>query len=495
MTEYPPFPFEKSEAGQTLESKEEIRKRIDALITKEDAMIQELIAKNPYIKNKHFEQLLTAIVLTTALAVGGMKESLGESATAFAAESSAPAVVSAEKAPETQNELGGVPIIEIQSLIEKRYLYPVDTSQCRTLSLENISSCLDEYSGYESPEPQKRLTSGDYSGVGAFFKKNTDGKIFVFDVPEELPATRAGLRRGDRVISIRNAEDQTELMADDFSLDNFLLTIRGKEKSKVWLTVEREGAIIALPVIERAHILGQRTFSRQELPNGIGYVRFPYFMPFVADGFEETLKQLQETGHLRALVLDLRENQGGLQNEAFRIMRYFVASGNPEEIIITKQYKDRETVIRLENAYVMDAQSNTKMGSGISIQCPTIILINNRTKSSSEIVADVLHESGRAILVGTQSSGKAVEQTTFPLSNGAYLKLTTAKLLYGERRHDIHTKGIIPDVSIAWEKKDGQSDAEFMAEHLKNLGNPEKDPQLKKALEILQEKITQSSAQ
>lgn len=496
MTEYPLFPFETSEAGEPLENKEEVCKRIETLLAKEDAMLQELIAKNPHNESGHFRQFLTAIVLTTALAVGGMKEALGES---IPSRENVPQKIeeilseqSDTETRESKERLKG----EVLGLIERYYLYSVDGEKFRHASLEDLSlnsgaGYLDKYSGIESPERGKRLTSTEsYGGIGANFQE-IDGEIFIIGVNPQGPAEQSGIRAGDKMISIQDETGEWRTNHKN-SLNDFLAHIRGKEKSHVTATVEREGVHESFSIERTATRF--ETVKKKILDNGIGYIRISQFAASSAKDFLTAFEFFQQHGGDKGLILDLRNNSGGLGRIAFEIVLPFLT--DPEAIALTEQYKDVEKITRVREIPDTIVALNPKsvpdkvfLKSGIWADVPIEILLNKKSLSASETVADILHTSGKAVIVGETSGGKNVAQQTFYLSNGMVLRLTISKLLYGEQKHDIHKQGISPDISIAWEKKDGQSDAEFIAEHLRNLGDPEKDPQLKTALEVMRAKI------
>lgn len=296
-------------------------------------------------------------------------------------------------------------------------------------SLKGMLGSLDPHSQFLDPEEYKELkteTQGKFGGLGIEISVR-DGLLTVITPIEDTPAWKAGIKAGDRIVKIENE------LTKDMTLDDAVKKLRGKPGTTVNITVLREEAVKILEfsiVREIIHI--QDVKNTQILTDKIGYVRLVEFREDSAEEFHKALENLTGQG-ADSLILDLRNNPGGLLNVAIKITEEFLPEG--EIIVSTKgRHPSQDTITYSANKDHV-------------INWPIVVLINEGSASGSEILAGALKDNKRAITLGTTSFGKGSVQSVIPLPDGSGLRLTTSKY-FTPSGISIHGKGITPDVVV-----------------------------------------------
>lgn len=335
------------------------------------------------------------------------------------------------------------PIGNVLDEILKSYVYEPDLNEVVEGGLKGMMNSLDEHSSYISPEIYKELTDetqGEFDGIGVTIQLDENGNIMVFQPIEGSPAAKAGVHANDRIIRIDDVSTKGMSLAEAAQL------IKGPRGTVVKLTVLRpaveEGAdneIIEID-IKRGKIPLESIVEARVLDEGIGYVRLSDFKRTTQEELRKCLKELDEQG-MKSLVLDLRWNPGGLLDASVDVCSLFL---EPNTLVTYTKERDLETGELKE-----DMMLYTKGGPAEPMSFPLVILVNQFTASSSEIVTGALQFYKRAIIVGHRTFGKGSVQTIIPLRRpaGSALRLTTA-LYYTPAEVTIHKQGILPDVEV-----------------------------------------------
>ena len=281
----------------------------------------------------------------------------------------------------------------------------------------------DPYALFYGPdgyEAFKEFTDGSFSGIGVWLKKKT-GRLEIVSVLPSSPAVEAGLERGDVIRSVAGEA------VDQMSVDDAVTRIKGPEGSRVELSVLRDGRALDF-ALTRANIDLPNVVARMEA-GGLGYIRLFGFSNGVGQQVRERVMSLIERG-AEGIVLDLRDNGGGLFTEAIAVASVFIEEGE----IVT--YRERSAP---DVTYRAEGEAHEAI--------PLVVLVNEGTASASEIVAAALQDRDRGILVGVQTYGKGSVQEVIPLRDASALKLTTGAYLTPDGR-DINGRGIEPDVEV-----------------------------------------------
>jgi len=296
-------------------------------------------------------------------------------------------------------------------------------------SLKGMLSALDPHSQFLDPEEYKELkseTEGKFGGLGIEITIK-DGLLTVITPIEDTPAWREGIKAGDIIVKI---EDE---LTKDITLGDAVKKLRGKPDTSIAITVlrESESKILEFKIIrEIIHI--QDVKHTQILTDGIGYIRLTEFREDSAKDFKKGLDDIKQQG-ANSLILDLRNNPGGLLNVAINITEFFLPYG--ETVVSTKGR-------RLSQNTVTKSTNRTDV-----FDWPMVVLINEGSASGSEILAGALKDNKRAIILGTTSFGKGSVQSVIPLPDGSGLRLTTSKY-FTPSGESIHNKGIKPDIEV-----------------------------------------------
>ena len=252
---------------------------------------------------------------------------------------------------------------------------------------------------------------------------------------EGTPAYRAGIHSGDRIVKIEG------LSTKDMQLTDAVKRMRGKPGTKITITIVREGWTEPkdFPIVREQ--IRVQSVKNQELEPGIEYIRLRQFQEQTAGDLEAALEKYTKDGKIQGLILDLRNNPGGLLTSSVEVTEKFIDSGR---LVVYTEGRVRNQNMRF--------QANSKK---VYTDFPMVVLVNQGSASASEIVAGALQDWGRAVVIGTQTFGKGSVQTIIPLSDGSGLRLTTAKYFTPKGR-SIHGKGITPDIIVELPKPPGR---------------------------------------
>jgi carboxyl-terminal processing protease len=315
--------------------------------------------------------------------------------------------------------------------VRANYVRPVQDSELIDAAIQGMVSSLDPHSSYmdaKSYGDMQITTRGQFGGVGIEVTQE-DGLIKVISPIDGTPASRAGIKTGDRIAAI----DGNSIAG--LALNEAIDKMRGPAGSKITLTILRDGEKKPFDVtLTRAIVSVDAATSRRE--GDIGYVRLPGFNEQTAEGLEKAVRELKKQigPGLKGYVLDLRNNPGGLLDQAIQVSDDFLNSG---EIVSTR------------GRHAEDTQRYDAKGGDITDGKPVVVLINGGTASASEIVSGALQDHKRATIIGMTSFGKGSVQTIIPLGEGGgALRLTTARY-YTPSGHSIQAQGIIPDIQVA----------------------------------------------
>ena len=320
-------------------------------------------------------------------------------------------------------------------------------------ALKGMLATLDPYSQFLDPDSYNELkvdTEGEFGGLGIEITIKEDLLTIISPI-DDTPAFRAGLASGDRIVKIDGE------ITRGITLLDAVKKLRGKPGTKVALTVFHEGGTELKEVtLERAIIKMESVREANLLESHIGYIRLSDFREKTPEDLLAAIKKLKDQ-QMEGLILDLRNNPGGLLDVAVTVAEYFL---DRNQLIVT-------TKGRLHN----QNQEMRARADGLANQVPMVVLINEGSASASEILAGAIQDHRRGIVLGTRSHGKASVQTIFPLKDGSALRLTTSKYFTPSGR-SIHGHGIDPDVEVPFERppaedkekdksKDGQAEEIF----------------------------------
>jgi len=372
------------------------------------------------------------------------------------------------------------------ALIEEQYPEPKTTKDLVYGAIQGTVGTLDPHSSFMTPEEFRELqieTKGKFSGIGIEITLK-DRVLTVVSPIEGTPAYQAGLKAGDQIVKINGASTKNMTLLDAVK------TIRGPKGSKVTLTVNREGFPQPKDFVITREIIPIRSVKARILDDGIGYIRVSNFQDQTDHDLEAYLKKMkQRLVPFKGLILDLRNDPGGLLEQAVRVADEFLKSG----LIVYTEGRSRNQNMRFY------ARAGNE---GKSATVPMVVLINEGSASASEIVAGALKDQKRALIVGTKSFGKGSVQTIIPLEDGSALRLTTA-LYFTPSGVTINDKGIQPDVVVEERKPPANESLqklrdELLSQHMRREGltdkpwnqpitpaELDKDPQLQRAVELL----------
>ncbi len=343
----------------------------------------------------------------------------------------------------SNNRSVSVPLKDIQrfsTVIMQIKRFYIDTVKDDTLfenAMKGMVSSLDPHSAYLDEDDLKDLqtaTTGKFGGIGVEIIPES-GYIKVISPLDDTPAYKAGMKPGDLIIRIDNKLIKEMTMREAINL------IRGKRGSHVALTILRKGEKKPLKLLVKRDVIKVQTIKSKLLAKGYGYIRIAFFQTPAKQDLRNAISNLekQSGGPLKGLVLDLRNNPGGLLDAAIDVADTFL------DLNQLKQYGG---LIVYTKGRIPRADIKAKATPGdIVHEVPMVVLINEGSASASEIVAGALQDYKRAIVMGTRSFGKGSVQTVFPIDNTTALKLTTA-LYYTPSGRSIQATGIVPDVIV-----------------------------------------------
>ncbi|MGH7964096.1 MAG: S41 family peptidase, partial [Candidatus Binatia bacterium] len=317
---------------------------------------------------------------------------------------------------------------DVLAIVQKHYVEETGTQKLVEGAINGMLNALDPHSAYLTPELYKELqvdTEGSFGGLGIEITSR-DGLLTVVSPIEDTPAYRAGVKAGDQIIKIEGE------LTKDMSLVEAVKKMRGPRGSKVMISIRREGAPRLIDFSLTREIIRVQSVKARALEKGYGYVRLTQFQDRTNTDLEAALNSLTtENKKLDGLVLDLRNNPGGLLSQAVKVTDLFLDSGM---IVYTEGRLDNQ-----KQKYFAHAGGYTEF--------PIVVLVNGGSASASEIVAGALQDHGRAVVLGTKTFGKGSVQTILPLESGAALRLTTA-LYFTPNGRSIQVTGVTPDITL-----------------------------------------------
>jgi carboxyl-terminal processing protease len=379
---------------------------------------------------------------------------------------------------------------EVLTQVQKHYVEDVKAKELVQGAIRGMLATLDPHSAYMTPDMYKEIqveTKGEFGGVGIQIGVK-DNRLAVIAPIEGTPAQKAGIRAGDFITKVN---DET---TKDLTLMEAVQRMRGPKGTKVVLTIQRDGSTDPMVFTLVRDIIRIESVRSKVIENNISYIRLTQFQESTAKDLSRALKQFRDQ-KLQSVVLDLRNNPGGLLTSAVEVSEQFVGPGKLIVYIKSRDGRKDEYISRSKDA---------------PEEYPMIVLVNEGSASASEIVAGALQDWGRAVIIGATTFGKGSVQTILPLADGSGLRLTTAKY-YTPKGRSIQSTGITPDIvvkaqpAVAKAEKDEPGKAGKPKEQggatprigdesaPKNNGATpefgetpiEEDPQLQKAIELL----------
>jgi carboxyl-terminal processing protease len=377
-------------------------------------------------------------------------------------------------------------------MVKKNYVDEVDSQTLIQGAINGMIKSLDPHSAFMTPDIYKELeveTQGRFGGIGIEITILKDVLTVVSPI-EDTPAFNEGVKSGDQIIKIDGKSTK------DITIMEAVKKLRGPKDTKVTITIMRENMAKPKDITLTRAIIQIKSVKAKTFEDNIGYIRIASFQERTGDDLRKALKEnTEKLKPMKGLVLDLRNDPGGLLVQAIEVSDMFLKSG----IIVSTRGRTKN----------MESKVMAK-DNGDEITCPIVVLVNEGTASAAEIVAGALQDNGRALIVGTQTFGKASVQTIIPLEDGSALKLTTARY-YTPNGRSIQAEGIKPDIIVkyirpaedtenGWDerirekdlkghikpaKEDGTKLEEIQAKETRDTYDVTKDNQLKTAIDIL----------
>ena len=323
---------------------------------------------------------------------------------------------------------------EVLEKINKEYVDEINQSESMDSAIDGLLQSLDPYSSYMPPEIFSEMqteTSGEFGGLGIEVGMEA-GVVKVISPIDDTPASRAGIKSGDYIVKINADQVQGKSLSEAVDL------MRGPVGSSIELTIRRRGEKKALTFNIVREIIEIQSVKADLIDKNIGYIRLTSFNENSSDQIKKRIKDLEKNKSVKAYILDLRNNPGGLLSQAISISDFFLNNG---EIVSTKSRKVSE------NRKWFAKKGDLTDGKTL------IVLINYGSASASEIVAGALKDHKRAILLGENSYGKGSVQSIIPLKNNGAIRLTVAKY-YLPSGKSISEVGVSPDIEIVEENED-----------------------------------------
>jgi carboxyl-terminal processing protease len=320
---------------------------------------------------------------------------------------------------------------EVLAIVQKDYVKPVDGKGLVEGAIKGMLTTLDPHSGYLDPDYYQDLqvqTKGEFGGLGIEITVK-DGLLMVVSPMEGSPAEKVGIKPGDVIIKIEGRYTK------DFTLVDAVKKLRGPKGSTIKIAVQRKGHRDFIDYVLQRDVIQVKSVKFRYLGDGFGYIRISQFMEKTTDDILNALAKIREQnegGDIKGLVIDMRNNPGGLLNQAVSVGDLFLKEG----VIV---YTDGRDPTQQQKFYAHER--------GTEPDYPIMVLVNGGSASASEIVAGAFKDHGRALVVGTQTFGKGSVQTIRALENGGALSLTTA-LYYTKSGRSLQALGVTPDIIV-----------------------------------------------
>ena len=359
---------------------------------------------------------------------------------------------------------------EVFNAIKQGYVEPIEDKKLITHAISGMLSNLDPHSAYLDADAYKDLqvgTQGEFGGLGIEVGME-DGLVKVISPIEDTPADRAGIKSGDLIFKL----DDT--LVKGLTLSDAVKKMRGKPKTQIKLSILRKGETKPLEITLTREVIKVQSVKSKLVEEGYGYLRITSFQENTAPSIVKHLGDLYKPGQLKGLVLDLRNDPGGLLNSAVGVSAAFL----PPKTLVTSTDGRTPDAKHLFYATPEDYLRGSREDFLKALppearKVPMVVLINGGSASASEIVAGALQDHKRAVVMGTTSFGKGSVQTVLPLPGNTAIKLTTARYFTPSGR-SIQAKGIVPDIVVE-ESANGTSSARLREADLENHLENNKD--------------------
>ncbi|HYA12850.1 MAG TPA: S41 family peptidase [Syntrophales bacterium] len=330
-----------------------------------------------------------------------------------------------------QNAYGNPKIFDdALNIIEKNYVEPVDKEKLIQAALNGMLQSLDPHSGFLTADMYKELeveTKGSFVGIGLEITI-LDSIITVVSPIEGSPAYKSGIKAGDQIIKIEDSSTK------DMTVVDVAHKLRGPEGTKVRITIMRKTFKKPKDFIITRTSIKVPSVRSSYLEHNIGYIRISHFQEKTTDEVKQAYLDLKKRSKsLTGLILDIRNNPGGLLEEALLLSEFFLKEGS--------------TIVSIKGRDASDEEKFTAEANGDKPTCPVIIIVNEGSASAAEIVAGALQDHGRAVIIGTRTFGKGSVQGIIPFEDGSAIMLTIA-MYYTPKGKSIQAEGIIPDVEV-----------------------------------------------
>jgi len=370
--------------------------------------------------------------------------------------------------------------MEAYQLVKERYVEKKSPKVLFEGAIQGMLNKLDPHCTLFTPDQLKEFqieTSGEFGGLGIQITKTKDGKLLIITPIEDTPAYRAGIKPGDIIVKIDGKK-----VTPDMPLSEAVKLMRGKPGTKITIWIWRKGWSEPKPFTITRAVIKIKSVKYRILPGDIGYIRFTMFQRTSVDEFKKALESLEKDKKLQGIIVDVRNNPGGLLDSAVAISDFFLPKG---KLIVYTKGRIPESIKKYYSLH----------NPIVPTDIPVVMLVNGGTASAAEILTGALRYNDRAIVVGEKTFGKGSVQTLYPLDMGYAIKITTAKY-YMPNHKCIDGKGIEPDIVVKLSKED----IEILKKEFKEMEeHPEKteeirkkqekriDNQLRRAIEVIKE--------
>jgi carboxyl-terminal processing protease len=347
---------------------------------------------------------------------------------------------------------------ESLSIVRKNYVEDINTKDLIYGAMKGMIATLDPHSAFMTPEQYREMqvdTKGEFGGIGIQIGIK-EGMLTVIAPIEDTPAYRAGIKAGDKIIKINNE------FTKNMSLHDAVSKMRGAPSTTLKITILREGWKETKDFTITREIIKIKSVKSKIVEDNIGYVKINQFQEQTASALFNAIENFKQE-NADSLILDLRNNPGGLLNSAVDVTGQFIPTG--KLVVFIKDRREQKIEYRSSTPNPI-------------LDLPMVVLVNQGSASASEIVAGALKDWNRAIIIGTETFGKGSVQSVIPLSDGSAMRLTTARY-YTPKGTSIQTTGIIPDIVVKPEIKEGEKKRPALREidlegHLENKQIEEK---------------------
>lgn len=352
---------------------------------------------------------------------------------------------------------------EVFNAIKQGYVEPLEDKKLITHAISGMLSNLDPHSSYLDADAFKDLqtsTQGEFGGLGIEVGME-DGLVKVISPIEDTPADRAGVKAGDLIFKL------DDKLVKGMTLTDAVKRMRGKPKTQIKLSIIRKGEPQPIEITLTREVIKVQSVKSKRVDDQYGYLRITSFQENTAPSVVKHLNDLYKPGSLKGLVLDLRNDPGGLLNSAIGVTAAFVPHGTLVTSTDGRVADAKHQYFATPEDYLRGSKEDFIRSIPVeALKVPMVVLINGGSASASEIVAGALQDHKRAVVMGTTSFGKGSVQTIIPLPGSTAIKLTTARYFTPSGR-SIQAKGIVPDIAVE-ETPNGMSATRLREADLEN---------------------------